>query len=534
MATSFMTRLQQVPGAFGHDAAGMACIETHISWVLLAGDFAYKFKKPLKLDFLDYSTPALRRAACEEELRINRRTAAQLYLGLVAVVGTPQAPRLRPLAQLRDDEVVLDWGVQMRRFPQDALLLHQLEQGVLSHETIDRLARQLAGFHAQAAVAPPDGPWGDAATIRQSVADNFAPVLQALADAPLAATVRAVQRWSEEQGAQLAPRMAQRRAQGWVRECHGDLHLGNVVLLDGQPLLFDAIEFAPALRWIDVLADLAFVLMDLHAHGRADLGWRLLNGYLEHTGDYADLPLLSYYQSYRAMVRAKVVALRLAQLGGPDKALQEQLARYVRLAHACTQPRRPVLWLLSGVSGSGKSSQTQALIERLGLVRIRSDVERKRLYGLPPLVRSAGVLPQGIYTPQASARTYARLHELARAVLTGGWPVLLDATFLRRSQRQPLIALAQELGLPCRLLVLDAPPEVLRQRVAQRQARGDDPSEADLTVLEQQLQQREPLAPEEQALAVRVDTRQPVDWAAVLPPSWWRPEEGAGEAQALG
>jgi len=532
MAVSFITSLLQRPDAFGHQVTDLTCIETHISWVLLAGNAAYKFKKPLKLDFLDYSTLALRRAACEEELRLNRRTAPDLYLGLVAVVGTPQAPKVQPLSQLRGDASVLDWGVQMRRFAQDALLQYQVEQGTLKREAIDRLARQLADFHAQAAVAPPDGPWGDPAGICQIVAESFPPVLQAWADTPSTEEVRAVQRWSEVQGQQLAPRMTQRLIQGWVRECHGDLHLGNVVLLDGRPLLFDAIEFAPALRWIDVLAELAFLLMDLRAHGRNDLGWRLLNGYLEYTGDYADFALLGYYQCYRAMVRAKVAALRLAQLGGPDAAVQEQLARYVRLAHAYTQPREPVLWLVSGVSGSGKSSQTQTLIEQLGLVRIRSDVERKRLQGLPSLARSAAALSQGIYTAEATTRTYARLRDLARAVLRAGWPVLLDATFLRRSQRQPLIALARELGVPCRILALDAPGELLRQRVAARSARGDDPSEANLTVLEHQLQQREPLSSEEEALAVRIDTRQPVDWAAVLPPAWWRPD-GADEAQPL-
>jgi aminoglycoside phosphotransferase family enzyme/predicted kinase len=522
MPASYVTRLQQTPGAFVHDTRGMACIETHISWVLLAGEYAYKFKKPLKLDFLDYSTPALRRAACEEELRVNRRTAPQIYLGVVAVVGTAQSPRIVPLEQLHDDDSVLDWGVQMRRFAQEALLSHLVDQQALLPEHIDRLAQHLAAFHAEAAVAQAGSPWGEPAAVRQTVADNFPDVQPVVAGTPLVETLQAVRRWSEVQGEALAPLMAQRRAQGWVREGHGDLHLGNLVLLDGQPQLFDAIEFQPALRWIDVLADLAFVLMDLQAHGRADLAWRLLNAYLEHTGDYSALQLLAYYQGYRAMVRAKVAALRWQQTNGRDVHARAEVERYLRLAGELIRARRTALWLVSGVSGSGKSSQTQGLIEQLGLVRIRSDVERKRLYGVPLLGRSADLVPQGIYTAEASARTYQRLAALARAVLAAGLPVLLDATFLKRAQRQGVLAVGSALGVPCRILALHAPPELLRQRVQQRMARGGDPSEADGAVLERQLQQREPLDATEQVLAVQVDTRAPVDWAAVLPADWLR------------
>jgi hypothetical protein len=520
MSVSFVTRLQQVPGAFSHGTQGMACIETHISWVVLAGEHAYKFKKPLRFHFLDYSTPALRRAACEEEVRINRRTAPAIYLEVVAVVGTPQSPRIVPLAQLRDGDAAFDWGVHMRRFGQDQLLSRLLEEGALQPGHVDCLAQHLADFHAAAAVAGEDSPWGQPQAIRRAVSDNFASVQAVVQGTPLADTVNAVHRWSEVQGEQLAPLMAQRRAQGRVREGHGDLHLGNLVMLDGQPQLFDAIEFQAGLRWIDVLADLAFVLMDLQARGRADLAWRLLNGYLEHTGDYGALQLLTYYQCDRAMVRAKVAALRLAQQGGRDDALRQEVARYLRLAGGLTRPREPVLWLVTGVSGSGKSSQTQGLIERLGLVRIRSDVERRRLHGVPRLGRSAEHVPQGIYTAEAGERTYAQLAALAHDVLAAGWPVLVDATFLKRAQRRTVLAVGQRLGVPCRMLVLDAPPAVLRERVAQRMAEGRDPSEADGAVLERQLQQREPLDADEQACAVQVDTRAPVDWAAVLPPAW--------------
>lgn len=531
MSATLIQQLKQTPAAFAHNTQGIECIETHISWVLLAGEHAYKFKKPLSLDFLDYSTLALRRAACEEELRINQRTAPGVYLGVVAVIGTLSSPRIVPLADLRDDVPVLEWAVHMRRFAQDSLLSHLVDHAGLRREHIDQLADHLAAFHSTAAVAGDDNAWGGPAAMREAVARNFDLEPGVIGDAALAATLQSLKRWSAQQGEQLATLMAQRRQQGWVRECHGDLHLGNLVLIDGQPQLFDAIEFNPGFRWIDVLADLAFVLMDLQAHGRADLAWRLLNAYLERTGDYSALALLPYYQCYRAMVRAKVAALRLTQGPGHDEVTQGEMENYLQLAGRFMRPGAPVLWLVSGVSGSGKSSQTQTLIEQLGIVRIRADVERKRLYGLPLLAKSADLVAGGIYTAQASERTYQRLATLARDVLSAGLPVLVDATFLKAAQRGTMMALAQSLGVPCRILALDAPLGVLRQRVLQRAEAGGDPSEADIVVLEMQLRQREPLAAEELAHAIHVDTSEPVNWAALLPADWL--QESPDRQQAL-
>jgi len=528
MPVPLITQLQHTPAAFPHAVADIECIETHISWVLLAGEHVYKFKKPLTLDFLDYSTLALRRAACEEELRINRRTAPGIYLGVVAVTGTPEAPRIISADGLRADTPVLEWAVHMRRFAQDGLLSHLAAQGALLPAHIDQLALHIAAFHASAAVAGVETPWGQPASMREAVAHNFPDVLAVVAGTELEGVLQAVQRWSTQQGEALAPLMQQRREQGWVRECHGDLHLNNLVLIDGVPQLFDAIEFNPAFRWTDVLADLAFVLMDLQAHGRHDYAWRLLNTYLEHSGDYAALQLLPYYQCYRAMVRAKVAALRLAQLRAQSgseaaqAAAQREVAQYLQLAGQLMRPRTPVLWLVSGVSGSGKSRHSQLLIERLGIVRVKADVERKRLFGLPALAKSADVVPGGIYTAEAGQRTYARLAALARDVLSAGLPVLVDATCLKVAQRHLFMVLAQELGVPCRILALDAPVEVLRQRVLHRLAKRADPSEADVAVLEGQLKAREPLTEEERACAVQVDTSRPVDWAAVLPGAWRR------------
>lgn len=484
------------------------CIETHASWVLLAGGEAWKIKKPVQLDFLDFSTLALRRAACEEELRINRRTAPQLYLGVVPITGTPQAPRLGGAGP------AIEYAVHMRRFDRAAEGTQLALRGQLAAGHIDSLARQVAALHATAERARPDGPYGRPEHVARLALDNFAPLEALLAGTDAAAGLAALRRWTRAEAGRLAPLVQARRAAGRVRECHGDLHLGNIVWLDGEAVPFDALEFDPLLRWIDTMADVAFVFMDLQRHDRPDLAWRFLNLYLDLDGDHDGLALLPYFAAYRALVRAKVAALRAH---APDDAQARDALRYLRLASALARPRARVLYVASGVSGSGKSSQSQALIEQRGIVRLRADVERKRLYGLAPEQSSAAV-PGGIYTRAASARTYAELRERCRSVLQAGFAVLADATFLRRAHRAEFIALARALGVPCRILAFDAPEPVLRQRVARRAALGGDASEATVAVLERQLAEREPFGAEELPLVTAVDTTATVDWTRVLPP----------------
>ena len=517
-----LRQLQRSPEAFGHPTGPVDWIETHISWLLLAGDFVYKFKKPLKLDFLDFSTPALRRAACEEELRINRRTAPALYLGLVVLGGTATSLRLQPAEAAPVDA---EPAVRMRRFAQEALLSHLLEQQRLLPGHIDALAQQVAQFHASAAVATPEQSWGTAPAVVAPVQDCLAALQPLVArDLPaMAPALHQVAQWCATQGAALAPVFQQRLQSGRVRECHGDLHLANLVLIDGQPQLFDAIEFNPALRWIDCVADIAFLAMDLEARGRADLAWRFLNAWLEHTGDYAGLQVLPYYRVYRALVRARVAGLRLAQMegeGGGDEhaASLRALQRYLALALHFIQPRAVELWLAHGFSGAGKSTHSQTLIAERGVVRVRADVERKRLFGLAPQASSAAV-PGGIYTAEASRRTHEALAQAARWALAAGHTVLVDATFLNPAMRQRFIALAAQAGVPCRILAFEAPLAVLRERVRSRQRAGGDASEASVQVLESQWAAAQPLSPSEEALTVHVDTTRPVDWDALLPPS---------------
>ncbi|MGY4829119.1 bifunctional aminoglycoside phosphotransferase/ATP-binding protein [Sphaerotilaceae bacterium SBD11-9] len=483
----------------------VARIETHISSLLLTPQTVYKLKKPVRLPFVDFSTAQRREHFCREELRLNRRLAPQLYLDVVAISGRCDAPRLG------GDGDAIDHAVRMRRFPADALLSQRLADGRLQPQHIDRLAHTLARFHATAPCAAPNSGFATPA----AVIGRLHAVLRQLGDS--GADVRSLQQWVAVQGTALRPAFEQRRATQAVRECHGDLHLSNTVLLDdGEVTAFDCIEFDPSLRWIDVMDDLAFATMDLQAHGRADLAWRLLDAYLQERGDHAGLPVLHFYEVGRALVRALVARLTPA----PDSTAPP-CVDYLALAHRLAQeaPRGPGLAVMCGLSGSGKSALAGALLELAGAVRLRSDVERKRLFGLSPLQRSrdAGL---DLYTPRATQDTFDRLRDLARQALLAGYPVIVDAAFLQRSERETFHRLADELRLPFTVIHCMADMPTLRERVTRRAAEGVDSSEATAEVLDRQLRDQEPPDSAEQAWTLRVDTGQPVDAAAVL--ARWR------------
>lgn len=438
---------------FDHPVEHLQLLETHISWVILTGPFAYKLKKPVNFGFLDYSTPEKRRYFCYEELRVNSRLAPDLYLDVVPLGG--------------------EYAVKMREFPQDRLL----DRLALTSRHVDSIAEQVARFHLALPPAAPESPWGTPEAVHAPVRENFEQLRPSAGELSL-------REWSELTFHGLVPFLAERRRSGFIRECHGDLHLKNMVETPGGVLIFDGIEFNPNLTWIDVMSEVAFLVMDLEHRGYSGLASRFLNRYLELTGDYAGLRGLDYYLVYRALVRAKVEAF----------AGSASWREYLDLALRLARPRQPRLLITHGVSGSGKTFQTQHLLEQEGWIRLRSDVERKRLYGLTPEARSGSALGAGIYDPQAGARTYARLLQISRDLLRAGFPVIVDATFLERGQREPFRELAQELDVPFEILDLVVSPEVARARLA---GRGRDASEADQAVLERQLSGYVPLHPSE-------------------------------------
>lgn len=493
------------PRAYPHAAEKVERIETHISTVLLAGAYAYKIKKPVNLGFLDFSTLALRRHYCEEELRLNRRLAPDLYLDVVGIRRDGGSPQLCST----DATGVVEYAVKMKRFEQHALLDRVLATGELTSQQIDALAQAVAAFHSSAPRLIPEHKFGRTATQEALLRQNFEQIRALLTSGTVPHELDDVERWSRAEHAALASAMEKRRSEGYVRECHGDLHLGNIALIDGAIQIFDGIEFNADLRWIDVINEVAFLVMDLNARGRADLGARFLNAYLEITGDYAGIRLLRAYLVYRAMVRAKVACIRLHQVGlGGDarRAAEADFMAYLRLARDFTQQRKPWLLVTHGVSGSGKTTITQALLEAFGTLRVRSDLERKRLHGYAGAAHTGSSLGAGVYGRSATEVTYEELQRLARLILQAGWPVIVDATFLQRNQRDLFRALARDMDVPFLALACYADADELRRRIVQRSAQGTDASEATIAVLEQQLRAREPLTADERGQSIEVDT----------------------------
>lgn len=487
--------------AYPEPAGPVVHIETHISHVFLAGPYAYKLKKPVNLGFLDFSTLERRHFFCQEELRLNRRLAPQLYLEVVPITGSTTAPRIGGAGE------VLEYAVKMRRFDQSGLLSTQ----PLEDDLPERVAERVAAFHDSIPAVAPDEPFGRPEAVLAPMLANFEAIRTRLSDPSLLARLAGLESWTLARHAELRPILEQRRAAGFVRECHGDMHRGNIALDQGEVLIFDGIEFNPGLRWIDIQSELAFLLMDLEEAGERGPARRLLNRYLELTGDYAGLKVLNFYQVYRALVRAKVLAIRLDQADlSAEEAVRDRggLSDYLTLAEGYTRPHSPCLCLVQGVSGSGKSRLALALRARLPLIHLRSDIERKRLFGFLAEARtsSGGQVDGGIYGPEAGERTYGRLRELACTLLMAGYSPLVDATFLKRAQRETFIGLAQSQGCPCRLLICEAPLEVVQERVRRRAAEGADPSEAGVEVLASQLALREPLTAEETSLSIPVDT----------------------------
>jgi uncharacterized protein len=467
-------------------------IETHISSVLLAGALAYKLKKPVDFGFVDFTTLAARRRYCELELALNRRTAPQLYLEVVPIGGPADAPRLGVSG------VVLDYAVKMRRFDTEASFDRLLARGALHAVDVDALADRVAAFHAAIDIAPPDSAFGTPESIVADALDNFAHIERLGAPAASREALSRLRRWTEAEGDALRGTFARRKAQGFVRECHGDLHLGNVARIDHEPVPFDCIEFNEDFRWIDVMSEIAFTVMDFVDRGAAAFAWRYLDRVLETSGDYAGVAVLRFYLVYRAMVRAKVALIRARQMAAAEAqaAALGDVAHHLADAAGFAAPRPRALILTGGVSASGKTTLAQSLLEALGAVRLRSDVERKRLHGLAATARSRSALDAGLYRPQATRATYARLATLAEALLPSGFPVIVDATFLRAADRSAFGTLGREAGARCTLLWCDAPLDVLRERISARAAAGGDASEATLEVLAQQLETLEPPQPD--------------------------------------
>ncbi len=487
----------------GHKAEATQLVETHAAWIILTGEFAWKIKKPVNFGFLDYSTLEKRHFYCDEELRLNHRFAPQIYLDVVAITGSAECPRPD------GDGPVLEYAVRMRQFPAGGLLSQLAEKGKLDVRHIDQMVERVADFHRNTAVAPADSRYGEAERIHHWVSENFQQLRPLLNTSGEIEQLERTRQWTETEHRRLGPLMLRRKQQGAIRECHGDLHLGNITLIDGKVTLFDCIEFNPELRWIDVISEVAFLVMDLEDRGYRNYAFHFLNGYLQQSGDYEGLGMLRYYLVYRALVRAKVAMLRKQQAGTDRQVVQTAHAgylQYLQLAQHSIRHGRPALLITHGVSGTGKSTIARQLCEAAGMVQLRSDTERKRMAGLAATERSASATGKGLYTTQQTAKTYQRLAELASVVLQAGYAVIVDATFLQRRYRDMFRGLADRHQVPFVILECQAADAEIERRIKLREVQGGDPSEATLEVLREQRKAAQVLAEGEIPYSIHVNS----------------------------
>lgn len=495
------------PAAFSHPAGAVELIETHISWVILTDECAYKIKKPIVLDFLNFGDLERRKHFCEEELRLNRPWAPDIYLDVVPISVHDGQPRFG------GEGVPIEYALRMRRFEQELTLDRQLERGALSVEDMRELGGHIAERHLAAPVIDKSHRDRVVTLTKEFICDNFC-ALEGFADDAELARLR---QWSEEELQNLEAKLWQRFDDGFVRDCHGDLHLANLVRLPGGITTFDCIEFNDDLRHIDVICDIAFLVMDLVARRRHDLATHFLNRYLERTGDYDGMSLLSLFFVYRCLVRAKVAAIRCQERDEASEQTtdREEVLRYCDMARRQIAERIPILIVMSGLSGSGKTWVTDQLLTAMTAIRVRSDIERKRMFGLDETEDSSSGIGSGIYTAQANRQLYEYLLSAARTGLAAGHNVILDAAFLRREEREAAVDIARDCNCMPVILQISAPIEVMRERILARECRAKDASEAGLAVLEHQIATADPLTPSEKALAIVVENAAEIDVPAI-------------------
>jgi hypothetical protein len=479
---SAVLRLLGDPATYGDGSGPVERIDTHGAIVFLAGERAYKVKRAVAYPYMDFSTLEKRRSACRRELKINRRAAPDIYLDVVAVTREGARLRLGSAGEPPAGEIV-EWVLVMRRFAQDDLLSVRAEAGALTAEIVTALADAVARFHGDAEVRR-DAAAGAAAmtwVVREN-GEEFA----GRADLFDSRAARQLTKGALALLERHAGLLDARAAAGKVRLCHGDLHLRNVVLLNGRPTLFDAIEFNDAIACIDVIYDLAFLLMDLDHRGLRPFANLVLNRYLQQRDEAAALALLPLFLSTRAAVRAKVAASAEAMAKSAEEKTKprREAAGYFARALEYLAPAAPRLVAVGGLSGTGKTTLARALAPALGAVpgalHLRSDVLRKQLAGVAELER----LPPEAYTPQASAAVYATLNRQAAAALAAGQAVIVDAVFAQPDERAAVEQVANDAGVAFDGLWLEADPAVMAARVA---ARRGDASDATSEVVERQL-----------------------------------------------
>lgn len=488
------------PGFYPHPVKEpIKLIQTHISYVLLTGEYAYKVKKPANFGFLDFSSLEKRQHFCQEELRLNQRGAARLYLEVLPITFNNEK------YQLQGATDVVEYTLKMQQFPNDALLSAMFEQGKLTEEHIKDLGRVVAQYHEITETNDYILSFGKVSQVRASIDENYEQTAKHIGGPQTQAQFEETKSYTDNFFVQHAELFTSRIENKYIRECHGDLHLNNICLWQDSILLFDCIEFNEPFRFVDVMYDIAFAMMDLEARGSKDFANVFLNTYIEQTGDWEGIQLLPLYLSRQAYVRAKVNSFLLDDPGVPEDVKEnaaKTAAEYYKQAWEYTKPRQGQLFIMSGISGSGKSTAARLLSQKLGAVIIRSDAVRKHLAQVPLLERGG----DDLYTPQMTEKTYNKLSELGILLAKQGFTVILDAKYDRQHLRGNVISQAEKHQIPVKLIQCTAPEAILQERLNQRTG---DIADATTDLLSSQLQQAEPFTVQEKTYLTILDTTQP-------------------------
>lgn len=474
------------PSAYPQPVGTIEVRQTHISVVFLTAEHAYKIKKPVALGFLDFSTLEKRRFYCHEEVRLNRRLAPAVYVGVVPITRAGDEIRLEGAGE------IVEWAVKMQRLPDDATLLRRLEDGLISPQVMEALARRLSDFHARADSGAHIALFGRWDVVARNARENFEQSFAQLGTTVSQAVYERLRQLTDEALTRLGSLIAFRADQFMTRDTHGDLRLDHVYLFpDRTPpddlVVIDCIEFNERFRFADPVADMAFLEMDLLFHGHDNLAGVFADAYFRASGDAQGRVLLPFYTAYRALVRAKVDGITLAEQEIPQAQRTRLFAKacahwLLALGQLAAPGQKPCLLLVAGLPGTGKSTLAGRLAEQAGFQVIRSDVVRKELAGVPATAPSQAGFGQDLYTPRWSERTYAECLRRAQALLFEGRRVLVDANFRDEARRRMFLDFAAAWAVPAVLLVCEADPETIRTRL---QTRLGDASDADWSIYQQ-------------------------------------------------
>lgn len=475
MTYSLLIETMKKPDFYSHHPAKIEVIETHISYVFIAGDFVYKVKKPVKFDFLDFTTLEKRKFYCEEEVRLNRRLAPDTYLDVVTISLDG-----RGNVKLGQGVEVIDYAVLMKKLPADRMLKTLFYQGLADEKTMDNLAKKIAVFHQDALTGGHIDEMGNIENIRHNSEENFSETLDYINITIPEYQYKLIKDYMERFLAKNKALFEKRVTDHKIRDCHGDLHLDHICIVD-EIIIFDCIEFNERFRYGDIAEDVAFLTMDIDFNGYNKYADAFINSYIRFSGDTDLTALLNFYRCHYAYVRGKVTSFRLDEekLQENERAqIIETAIKYFDLAYTyATHLDKPVLILTAGLMGSGKSYQARKLAGRLGADIIRTDILRKELFDMKPTERRYEDFGKGIYSDDISRLIYDKTYELAAQKIHQGKPVIIDASFKKRRERQKAMEMAKKLGIRFYILECVCPDEITRQRLQKRVRENDNASD---------------------------------------------------------